>query len=297
MRLSNYGILIIFAVLCSVPVFAVDDRHSCNGDGLSPPVRAQATIQNIKTWSKPDFWKHITSLRVFSENDLAIADTLLKRGCCELGMIWEEQCTWYTQWPNYQAQSPYVTDHLIMVWMTKLDGDPEVCEALGLESCEMADVQLDVQPVERREKIREIWESTKWWSSQHILETFKLYWWDANVFNPEGENSQGFMPHAYLRLCDEVTLVWTMSWLSTAEIEIRKECIQAVQNRIAQERAYVKTLMVEKWAQYISDMMQWYLQQYFTDQRLAWLVTKYGVLDACRRMVLRTVQKTEKCCT
>jgi hypothetical protein len=183
---------------------------------------------------------------------------------------------------------------LMMVGMTKLDGDTEVCEAIGLEWCDMADAELDVEPVERREKIREIAQSTDGYGSQQILELFKLYRWDARVFDPENAE-EWFLPHAYMRLCAEVTMIGTMAWLSSAELEINKDCVSAVQNRIAQETQYVETLMVEKGAQFVGNMMRDYLQKYFTDQRLSWLVTKYGVLDACRRMVRRTVEKTSCC--
>jgi hypothetical protein len=54
--------------------------------------------------------------------------------------------------------------------------------------------------------------------------------------------------------------------------------------------------MVEKWNQYLGNMMREYLKEYFADQRLSGLVTKYGVLDACWRMVLKTVQPTKNCC-
>lgn len=286
------GVVSSFAI-----VSASNELHSCHPvEDLDPPVRAQAMMQNIQDWKIPEVFKRneITSLQIFTQEDLAIVATLLKRGCCEESVLKEETCNSATQGPNYQAQSAYLTDHLMMVGMTKLDGDTEICETIGLEGCDMADPVLDVEPVERREKIREIAQSTDWYSSKQILELFKLYWWDSQVYAPEN-NKKWFLPHAYMRLCAEVTMIGTISWLSSAELEINKNCIRAVQYRIEQENQYVETLMVEKWAQFVWNMMRDYLQKYFADQRLSWLVTKYWVLDACWRMVRRTVEKTDCC--
>jgi hypothetical protein len=49
----------------------------------------------------------------------------------------------------------------MFVGMTKFDGDTEVCEALGLEGCDMASAELDAEPVKRREEIRKIAKDTK----------------------------------------------------------------------------------------------------------------------------------------
>lgn len=285
--------------LALIPISASDERHSCGPAEaqLDPPVWAQAMMQNIEDWWIPEAFRleKITELHVFTQNDLAIVYTLLKRACCDDGILTEETCVWATQWPNYQAQSPYITDHLMMVGMTKLDGDTEVCETIGLESCDMADAKLDVHPVERREKIREIAKSTDGYGSQQILELFELYRWDAWIFDPKN-GEEWFLPKAYIRLCSEVTMIGTMAWLSSSELEVYGDCITSIQNRIAQEAQYTQALMVEKWAQFVWNMMRDYMQKYFTDQRLSGLVTKYWVLDACRRMVLRTVQLTDDCC-
>jgi hypothetical protein len=66
-------------------IYASDENHSCHVAQLDPPVWAQAMMQNIEDGRIPEAFKlnDITKLQVFTQNDLAIVATLLKRACCE----------------------------------------------------------------------------------------------------------------------------------------------------------------------------------------------------------------------
>lgn len=267
-------------------VYAIGDAHSCRIGDYLPPDYAQGVMDKV---AKDDTLDN--ELQVFTQEDLEIVITLLKRTCCQEWLLKVDSCEWQDSWPNYQPQSPYAADHLMFVGMTKLDGETERCEALRLESCGMASAKLDAEPVEWREKIREIAKSTDGYSSQSIYELFKLYRWGAAAFTADDWN----MPKAYARLCKEVTSIIQYFPDSNDALDVNEQCNRMVSYRYDQEYAYVQTLIVEKWVQYVWNMMREYLTEYFADQRLSGLVLKYGVLDACWRMVVRTTERT-KCC-
>jgi hypothetical protein len=65
--------------------------------------------------------------------------------------------------------------------------------------------------------------------------------------------------------------------------------------RYAVELQYVRTLMVEKWMQYLVNNMRSYMFEYFTENRMADLMDKYNKLYSCFVMVLRYAERT-KCC-
>lgn len=271
-------------------VFASTERYSCNVWVQQPSEYADWILDLVDRW---DDTIMLDELQVFSKRDLEIAVTLLKRSCCQQWLLVEDICEGQTEWPNYQPRSGYLVDHLMFVGMTKFDGDTQVCEALGLEGCDMASAELDAEPVKRREEIRKIAKDTKWYSAEQILRLYELYRWDKWGAWPDVD---GNMYKWYIAMCDEIQEVSKLSFTTNAELEAKKRCTDRIKLRYEQERAYVQTLMVEKWNQYLGNMMREYLKEYFVDQRLSGLVTKYGVLDACWRMVLKTVQPTKNCC-
>lgn len=271
-------------------VFASTEQYSCNLWVQEASKYADWILSLVEKW---DGKIMLDELQVYTRKDIAVAVTLLKRSCCQQWLLAEDICEGQTEWPNYQPRSGFIVDHLMFVGMTKFDGDTEVCEALGLEGCDMASAELDAEPVKRREEIRKIAKDTKWYSAEQILRLYELYRWDNWGAWPDVE---GNMYKWYIRMCDEIEEVSKLSFTTNTELDAKKRCEDRIKLRYEQERAYVQTLMVEKWNQYLGNMMREYLKEYFADQRLSGLVTKYGVLDACWRMVLKTVQPTKNCC-
>lgn len=284
------GVLIVVGVLVWFQwVYASTEQYSCRIWDLQPPKYADGIINTVNKWKGP---VRLDQLQVFSRRDLEIAVTLLKRSCCQQWLLAENYCEGQTEWPNYQPRSGYLVDHLMFVGMTKFDGDIEVCEALGLDGCDMASAKLDAEPVKRREEIRKIAKDTKWYSAEQILRLYELYRWDKKATWPD---TDGSMVKWYIRMCDEIDEISKISFATNTALDAKERCKDRMRLRYEQERAYVQTLMVEKWSQYLGNMMRDYLKEYFADQRLGGLVTKYGVLDACWRMVLKTVDPTPCC--
>lgn len=234
---------------------------------------------------------------LFTDADMQQAARYLGQYCCE-SISGQEGCDALLAWQNnYYPESPYIFDHLINIGMRKLDGIQEHCDALGISCTATTDYQLEATA--RREKITEIAEDTEWYPPLQIESLFKDYRWTNDTFLEKDT----LLSNAYFLMCDEAVSIRNAIWGNSEDTDrdltdgksLKTVCDELVKKRYEMELQYVRTLMVEKWLQYMSQNLRSYLFDYYLENRMSDLVDKYNNLYSCFVMVLRYSERT-KCC-
>lgn len=288
------SMLIIFAmVLFFWSTFAQSsDQTDCNDLGWADP----AVYPNTVVKSLVDQWKE--ELEIFTDQDMSVALSHLQQYCCSTNQLTEERCNQIKiPWKKYFPESPYIFDHLMYVWMKKMDWIQEHCDQIWI-SCETR--KYAVSPVTWREEITTIWENTKWYPPSLILEKWRLYRWQADsVLDPNKRT----IYKAYNWMCNDIVnirnSVGNNSWVSDLLVSWGKNistlCEETINRRYWMESSYVRSLQLEKWTKYFVDNMKSYMKDYFIESRMSDLVTKYASMNSCFTMVLKYVQKTSCC--
>lgn len=238
-------------------------------------------------------------LEVFTDKDLRTSLTHVQSYCCEIWQIAKEICE-EKSLPlkeKIYTESPYLADHLMYVGMKKLDWNQEHCDVLWID-CQPE--SYDVDPVERRDDITEIAEDVQWYPPSIIHQKFIESRWEAR-------DLVGTTPYtlskAYRAMCNDLSVIIQssaedggVSWLLVGWWKSVEElCLERVSQRYVQESQYVRLLMLEKGRTYFIDNIASYVNNYFLDSRMQWLMWKYATLDGCFASVLRYVQKTSCC--
>lgn len=257
---------------------------------VNPELYAQSVVKSIEDDEKP-------ALKIFENKDMSVALSHMKQYCCSQKLLAEDSCSWVERAHPYYPESPYIFDHLMYVWMKKMDGIQQDCDVLWM-SCETR--EYDVDPVERRQFITEVAQNTKWFAPWYLLAKFKEARWDETSY---WDSEKPTMFKAFDRMCQDAVSIryavnvpqnvikdWNQSGSSLAAL-----CRQVTAERYTQEATYVRTLQIEKWTKFLVDNLKAYLNEYFINKRMADLVGKYAELDGCFSMVSRYVDKTAQC--
>lgn len=235
-------------------------------------------------------------LLIFTDKDMSVALNHLKLYCCDKGN--KSSCDTKQDTPRKRyPESPYIVDQLMYVGMKKLDGNQEHCDILGID-CQPED--YDVDPVEWRDTINEIAEDTKWYPPSMVYWKFEETWWSMDAIV---DNDEPTLAKAYRALCNDLWSIrasvwsnqWVVEWKMLWGKTIEELCHERAQFRFRQEAQYVRLLQLEKWRKYFMDNLKSYLNTYFIDSRLVWLMWKYASLDSSFATVLRYVEKTTCC--
>lgn len=234
---------------------------------------------------------------LFTDQDMQQAARYLIQYCCE-SISDQEGCSGVsTSQGNYYPESPYIFDHLITIGMRKLDGIQEHCDQLGI-SCQ-ATTNYQIEATNRREKITEIAEDTEGYPPLQIESLFKDFRWTTDTFLEKDT----LLSNAYFKMCEEAVSIRNAIGGNNNDTDrnltdwrgLKAICDDLVKKRYEMELQYVRTLMVEKWLQYMVQNLRSYFFDYYLENRMADLVDKYNMLYSCFVMVLRYAERT-KCC-
>ena len=232
---------------------------------------------------------------LFTQKDFVRAwETLASYCCYDWNKTGKENCEDVKEIDKkYYPSSEFFADHLVSVWMRKLDGIEDHCDAYQID-CQPDSYKVD--PVARRDEISEIAQDVQGTSSQLIAELYKRYWWESADTIDRGETTLWW---AYYRMCDEVLYAenfLTITWREDASKSINDNCLALIRSRYNREYLYVKSIVIKKWMDYIvNDNLRTYLREYFLDTRMSALVDKYIGMSSCFSTVLWMAQITTQC--
>lgn len=232
---------------------------------------------------------------IFTDKDLATILRFHQQYCCEK-RIAQDNCEDVGEWKKYYPESPYLFDHIINVGMRKFDAVQEHCDELGID-CTTQDNKTPL--IERREKTREFAIDIDGFPPVLLYKLFQQEWWSPEDFTKDNNK----IANKYFEMCREAASIRWATNNAWAPIDLKMTwgkwlqtvCNQLVQDRYLREARFVQTLMVEKGIAYMQKNFQSYLHDYFISNRMKALVDKFGKLDACFNMVLKTVERTECC--
>jgi hypothetical protein len=208
------------------------------------------------------------------------------------------------------AVSPFIGDHLISIWFRKLDGVETHCKELWHDCVNRKEVPDLAQ--ERREKITEIAEDREWYPPILIEKTFHTYRWENDTndqaiaaIHKEDRASVDTLRAQYLHICEEIAAFQKyldpQTWSETEYIQatdgewFERHCKKIANQRYLDEAKYVRTLMVEKWVQYLVQNLEAYSLDYMIDNRFNDLSDKYANLEWCFSSVLSYSTNTACC--
>lgn len=236
-----------------------------------------------------------TVLRIFTQRDLTTAMRHLHQACCD-GTTTASDCEGIDSLSQHFPESKYLIDHLIDIGMRKLDGVVEHCEAYDID-CTMPDTRIRSQ--QWREEITRIAEDREWHPPAAIDELFRKYRWDKQAIIADASNPDGnvLLANAYSLMCNEVQAIFDQKpWTIVDPENTAKGVCQIIANtRYDQEVSYVRTLLVEKWIDYLTQHMRSYMMDYLTINRFNSLTDSYVRLEWCMNTVLRYVTNTSCC--
>lgn len=283
-------IVVSMLLLCMMHAFGfAADAGDCQETALDKPdLFVQKVLDGVQKMNPP------YKLTIFTDDDLKIVLQHHQQYCCQDDTK-SETCEGKLDGKLYFPESSYLFDHLVNIGMRKFNGIQEHCDVLWID-CETRDKKVLLK--ERREKSLELAEDTDGVPPSQLYELFKTYWWDVTTFWKQDKTTQ--IANAYYTMCYESlqirkAIIHTQSDGINQDSNWLKWCQQLVQKRYLEESAYVQSLMVDKWVQYLYDNMRAYLKNYFTDNRMNDFVDKFGKLDSCLNMVLKYVTRTSCC--
>jgi hypothetical protein len=244
-------------------------------------------------------WNPSYSLQIFTKKDIGTALFHNQQHCCQENTN-STDCTWKLDWQNYFAESPFLVDHLVNVWMRKLNGIEEHCSKIQID-CTMPGTEINQNlNIQWRKEVTKFAEDIDWGPSIQLYELFKKYRGEEKDF--VDKTKKWLLANAYFTMCDEVvkikqsvSLVTNVKNVTNQESAWRKWCENLILQRYRQEAAYVQSLMVSRWIAYVSNNMQAYLKTHFIDNRMNLFVDKLWKMDACFNMVLKYVTRTSCC--
>ena len=287
-----FGCVLLIGSFSFVVAQVVDSTDCTDTSNYSEDGYVQKVLENLQK-EKSIYYP----LRIFTDKDLKTVIRHHQQACCER-RIGEEKCAWKLDDKHYYPESPYIFDHLIYVGMRKFDAVQTHCDILGID-CTTREGSTLFR--DRRTKVRSLAEDTDGVPPAQLMESFKEYRWDPEDFTKkEGENK---IANVYFLMCNEAGAIRKSVWFAQTDIDIdltngrwlEATCRDLVQQRYVEEAAYVQTLMVEKWIDYMYKNLKNYLQHYFIDNRMNALVDKFGKMDTCFNMVLKYITKTSCC--
>jgi len=247
-------------------------------------------------------------LLFFTDQDLSRLFWHFQQYCC-LALNDESKCE-DKQSPYYFAMSPYLWDHLINIGFRKLDGVEDHCNSMWFDCDNRAKVPNLSQ--ERRETIKEIAEDREGYPPAQLEELFYKFWWDTDrnekayaAIEDKNYEQIDTLRAQYRALCIEIANIqWRLDPLSGSESEytaatnwqwLYKHCQDLADERYEQEVQYVRTLMVEKWVEFLVQNLRAYSLDYFIDNRFSSLSDKYTELEWCFSTVLSYSTNTACC--
>lgn len=281
-----------------VHVFA-NEWTDCNELGRVDKVQfADTVIASLAKWLTnavpPVPWY---TLQIFTKKDISTAVFHNQQYCCQENTS-SDDCQWKLDGQHYFAESPYLIDHLVNVWMRKFNGIEEHCSLLQIDCTTPGSTKVLMK--EWREEVTKLAEDIDWAPPSQFYELFKKYWWEEKDFIDT--TKKWLLANAYFTMCDEVvkikqsvSLVTNVKSIANQESAWRKWCQDLILQRYREEAAYVQSLMVSRWVAYVSNNMQAYLKTHFIDNRMNLLVDKLWKMDACFNMVLKYVTRTSCC--
>lgn len=288
-KIKIFSLLWICILWCSCFVFANSSTIDCEETALdSQDGFVKKVLENVPLLNPP------YELTIFTDEDLKTILWHHQQYCCQTNTN-EKTCEWKLDGKHYFPESPYLIDHIINIGMRKFNGIQEHCDVLWI-SCTTRDGKVLLK--EWREESQKLAEETDGVPPSQLYELFKKYRWDVTTFAEQNSSNQ--IANAYYTMCYEAVQI-RKSLKSNQGDGINQEdawiqwCHQLVQKRYQEESAYVQSLMVDKWVQYLYENMRSYLQTYFVDTRMNAFVDKFGKLDACFNMVLKYVTRTSCC--
>ncbi len=269
-------------------------------------VFADTVIEALKKWNSET---ESYTLQIFTKKDIGTALYHNQQFCCQdksntksngTWALTNNNCTWKLDWQHYFAESPFLVDHLINVWMRKLNGIEEHCSAMQIDCTTPETATVKVLMKERREEVTKFAEDIDGGPSLEWYELFKKYRWEDKDF--VDKTKKWLLANAYFTMCDEVvkikqsvSLVSNVKNVINQESAWRKWCERLILQRYREEAAYVQSLMVSRWVAYASNNMKAYFKTHFIDNRLNLFVDKLWKMDACYNMVLKYVTRTSCC--
>jgi len=285
--------LLLAGVIIMMPhvVFAQQWGNDCSMKfAASPAWGEDGFVTSVtRAWEDdPYLWKRT----FFTDKDLRMIYTQFKCQCCDSNPT-HEWCTEFTcKIQKYFAESPFLFDHLVTVGMKKLDGVQETCDDLQIDCHEKA--------TERREWITQQAEHPEWAPPSLIWETFEKHRWWAGEENNIIDDKKN-ITQAYRRMCEEANFIEQHVSFEAKNLAVTNKnknpqtriqaCTELVNKRYVQESTYVRTLMVQKWIDYVVTNINSYLSKYFVKNRLYELLQKYTELDGCVSTVLKMANK------
>jgi hypothetical protein len=303
-----WWLLLLCLCLCSTNTVFAQSNNECFGYSNWTPEWFVTSV-NKKYIDKQELEPEMKHEQLFfTDKDLWMLFWHFHQYCC-LSLLDESKCD-DKQSPYYFAMSPYLWDHLINIGFRKLDGVEDHCNVMWFDCDNRATVPN--LSTERRDTIKEIAEDREWYPPAQIEQLFYKYWWDtaknekAYAALEQKKYAQVDTLRAqYRALCIEVANIqWWLDPLSGAESEytsatdwqwLYKHCQDLADDRYLQEAQYVRTLMVEKWVEFLVQNLQAYSLDYFIDNRFNSLSDKYTELEWCFNTVLSYSTNTACC--
>lgn len=283
-------------MMASPSVFAQQWGNDCSMKYAASPEGGEEWFVKsvIQSWIDNP---HIGPRTFYTDKDLRSTYAQFKCQCCDSNPS-HPGCEAFTcKMEKYYAESSFLFDHLVTVGMKKLDGIAETCDAL----------QIDCHPkaTERRDRITKQAEHPEWAPASLIAETFEKYRGGPdeqyNIINDPQNITQ-----SYRRMCTEANFIEQYVSFEAKNLSVTNKnnnpqtwiqaCATLVNNRYVQEASYVRTLMIQKWVDYVVTSLNNYLSKYFVKNRMYELLQKYTELDWCVSTVLKMAnKKTENC--
>lgn len=237
--------------------------------------------------------------KFFTQQDLKTALWFLQGYCCE-NIAANTSCPESLKHQTkYYPESPYLFDHLIYVWMSKLDWYKAHCDTLQ--------ITCDEQALTWRDKIIKIAESRQWVAPSEILLTFSDLWWSkTDAYLSSWSQTISARYHV---MCEEAQSIFSNIWLTQSSqaslddgspngrLASRSDrCKALIQERYLTELHYIQTLQVEKGMKFYIDNINSYINTYFFQNRWMSLLDVVQEMNSCFTPVLHTVERTENCC-
>ncbi len=248
--------------------------------------------------------------QMYPKEDVQIAIDHLIYFCCENWYAKKSKhCPpqdgdWKLLESKLYAQSPYLYDQILDIWLRRLDGDM---------NAQYEEAWLDKVGRERRERIRTASQLTNWLIPKTVIEKYKY------LRKPWADDDDGFSSNNITIISEKWEKYWlknryfAMCYISdyiesviNSDIDIddkiktqkqTKKCFWLVDEIIQQEFAYMKWVMIQQWARLVSHNMKTYTDEYFTRWRLQPVLEKFANMQAMFLMINQKVNEWTNQCT
>ena len=222
----------------------------------------------------------------------------LKKFCCQSSSIDDTNCKWYKQAQGYPL-SPFLYDHLIDIWLRRLDGIAKF--AYGLSG--------DETGTKRRTFITQAATGGVSPQSKGIADEYKNYRTTKNTINEDSTPSQiqmflqnyntpdvslvdkynticEIMKRAYNSIASEKILIDSTAY---------NKCQKLIERRINNEYTYTKTIMIKTANETMNEVYKTYTMKYFVQEKIMELMDLISQIKSLFSTMVNQAAASKSC--